>query len=85
MIRAALLLPAAALAACTAGLTVPADACRGGATPQLVGRNVGEVAFAPGLAHRVVIPGTEAAPAAPGTLLLRVDEKGWITEAGCAR
>lgn len=85
MIGPARLLAAGLLSACTAGLTVPADVCRGGPVPQLVGRNLGEVGFAPGLPHRVIIPGSTSPFAAPGTLLVRVDEKGWITAAGCAR
>lgn len=76
---------AALLAGCAAsGVTVPADACRGAAVPELVGRNVGEVRFAAGLPHRIVIPGSEGQPATPGTLLVRVDEKGWIRRVGCA-
>lgn len=85
MMRAAILPGALALTACAAGLTVPADACRGGAAPDLTGRNVGEVGFAPGLPHRVLIPGGEAQAAPPGTLLVSVDDKGWITAAACAR
>lgn len=86
MSRAAMILLATASAsACAAGPTVPADACRGGTVPELVGRNIGEVSLAPGLPHRVVIPGAAAQPAPVGTLLLRVDDKGWITAAGCAR
>lgn len=83
--RRAVLLAAMMPAACTAAVTVPADACRGGTAPQLVGRNVGEVDFAPGLPHRIVIPGGGAQPAPPGTLLVTVDDKGWIAAAGCAR
>lgn len=82
MIRRATLLTTGILAACAAaGVSVPADACRGGTAPQLVGRNVGEVTFAS--PHRVVIPGSDVGPVAAGTLLVWVDEKGWITRVGC--
>ncbi|MDO5528597.1 MAG: hypothetical protein Q4F71_04260 [Paracoccus sp. (in: a-proteobacteria)] len=60
------------------------EICAQGPSATLAGRNVGDFAFARGMAMRQIQPGARAeGPAVPNRLTLHVDDKGWITRAYC--